>query len=954
MRRAISVLVLFALVPAVARAQPAVGGSLSGVVTDEQRAVLPGVAVTAASDDAPRTYRATTDGSGRYRLSELPPGAYTVTADLDRFAAFVRTGLVVRAGVSLQLDIPMKVGTVGETVEVRAETPLLETSSGGQSVNVSGELLRSLPLTEGREWYGALGLAPGVVTSEFSGSKLFYIRGSESTALIVQLDGADVTGAAKTGATYLQLNTDAVADIQIQTGVARASTPLGSGGVINIVTASGTNRVKGASTFFLQPSAWNDSNLPGGTSARVEQIQVDLSLGGPLVKDRLWAFGSYRRSNLTTGVSRTETQLTNLRALLGAFDPIDNSRESNFWLGKLTAQAGRHHLSGFFQSDVNPASSVTVTSQHPSIQATGGRAASIRASSAWSNRLTTALIVSYNDKDRGTEERGAGPAVRVYDRTLLSGGRLLGNGLLASLGASILNRLTQPNEKAVASFDATLYLSHGRMSHEIQGGLYFEDRVQGNHLTYVNGGFTLEEHVLRQPGVPAGGTVAFRRTIMNGPELTTFNQRGRDLAAYIQDSWRPTSRLTVTGGVRLDRIVVDDRVFGITAQRSLEVGPRFGLNYTLTNDARAVVRGHWARIHDQPGLVTTTGTPGIGQRDLYDLDLNGTFETTFVTPPTAGTLVNRTTDPDLHQPYVQEWGAGLSRQLRGNAAAHVDVSRRRFLDRPTLVEINGRYEGTRFTGYLDEAFNDIHMAANNRWNTPVYTSLELSATKQTPRVQGLASYVRQWRHIDGTWQPNDPASFIQPGAFANDRGIGSSTGTATATFDTNSLSGFNMAQRTTASAQWQDHVARAGASVAGPWSLNLAGNYTFQSGTWSGPIVTRLDAPDPAFGPPTVRLSNGRVVSNPLATVIRFAYATRGEGQLRTPAMHTLNVRAARRFTAGRMTFDASLDVFNVTNNGADLSFLSFGANQMYNPLFGLTTDRQAPRSAQVVFRAAF
>ena len=402
-----------------------------------------------------------------------------------------------------------------------------------------------------------------------------------------------------------------------------------------------------------------------------------------------------------------------------------------------------------------------------------------------------------------------------------------------------------------------------------------------------------------------------------------------------------------------DQIVVKDTVFDITAQRSLEVGPRLSVNYAITADSRNVARAHWARVHDQPGLVTTTGTPNLGQRDLYDLELDGTFETVFITPPTAGTIVNRTIDPDLHQPYVREWGAGYSRQFAGGVAANVDVAHRRFVDRPTLVETNGRYDGNVFVGYVDEAFNDIYQATNNRWNTPVYSSLELSVTKQTARVQALGSYVRQWRHIDGTWQPHDPASFIQPDAFSNNTGIGSSTGTASATSDANSLSGFHMTQSVTASAEWQDHVARAAVAATGPWGLMFATNYTFQSGAWSGPIVTRIAAADPAFGPATVRLSNGRVVSNPLATVIRFAYPTRGEGQQRTPALHALNLRAGRRFAIRRVKFDASLDVFNVTNHGADLGF-EFGGNQTYNPLFGLTIDRQLPRSAQIVLRAAF
>lgn len=954
MRRVLYVVVLLSMCPSLLQAQSVAGGSIGGFVRDEQRAVVPGVAIEAVSADAPGVYRAVSDAEGRYRLRDLPPGRYTLTTEIDRFATFVRTGVIVRAGVTVGVDIDLTVGTIGETVEVRGESPLLETRSGGQSVNVSGELLRSVPLSEGREWYSALAIAPGVVTTEFAGTKQFFIRGSEPNAAIVQLDGADVTGSAKTGVTYLNLNTDAVADIQIQTGGIRASSPLGSGGIINVVTASGTNRIKGAASVFVQPERWNDSNQPGGTSTRVEQMQFDASLGGPLVRDRLWGFGAWRRADVTTGVSRTATELASLRGLITNFEPLDSSREANFWLAKLTAQAARHHFSGFFQKDENPLTDVLALAEHPFTEATGGTAVSVRSASAWSNRLATTFTTSYNDKNRGSQPfHLEGPSVRVFRGTLPSAGRLLGNGLIGYLGAPLPTVLAQPNKKLTAAFDATFSLSQGASSHELQAGIYYEDRVQGSRLTYTNGGFMLEEHVLRQPGVESGGTVPFHQIIVNGPQLTTFDQRVQDFAGYVQDTWQAGSRLTVTGGIRFDRIVADDRVYGVRAQQSLEIGPRVGANYAVTSDGRNVARAHWARVHDQPGVVTTTGSPSLGQRDLYDLDLDGTFETVFVTPPSTAVIANRTIDPDLHQPYVQEWGAGFSRQFKGSSAVNLDVSRRRFVDRPTLVEINGRYEGRVFTGYLDEAFNEIYTATNNRWNTPVYTSLELSATKQTARVQGLASYVRQWRHIDGTWQPHDPAAFIQPDAFPNDRGIGSSTGTVSAPSDANSLIGHHMTQVATASAQWQDHVVRTGVTVAGPWGLSLAGNYTYQSGSWSGPVVTRLAAPDPAFGPATVRLSNGRTVSNPLATVIRFAFPIRGAGQFRTPGLHGLNVRVARRFSVQRVTVDAGLDVFNLTNNGADLGFL-FGGNQTYSPAFGQTTNRQAPRSAQLVFRAAF
>lgn len=946
--------VLTSLLSVPLNAQTPGAGSVSGLTKDEQGAVIPGVTVTATSPDAPRVYRATTDAAGQYRFPDLPPGTYAITAELGGFATVVRPEIVVRAGLNVPLDLTMRVGGVNETVEVRVDTPLLEARNGTQAVNVSGDLLRGVPLAERREWTGALSVAPGVVTSSFGGSNLFYIRGSEASGVVILLDGADVTDASKTGVRYLQLNTDAIADIQIQTSGMHAGSPLGNGGVINIVTASGTNTPKGAAGVFLQPRQWNGSNQPGGTSTTIDQTQLDASFGGPLIVDRLWGYGAWRRTDITTGVSRTPQQLAVLQALIPGYEPLDTLNETSFWLGKITAQAAGHQIVGFYQRDVNPVLDVLAHGQHRFGQATGGTAAALRVSSVWSDRITTRLGLSYNDKRREGVDHGVdGPNIRVFNGTVPSGGRLVGNGMLASLGAPVLTRLTQPNEKLTFSLDATIYARNRTGVHDLQFGVFAQPRVQGNHIVYTNGGFTLEEQALRVPGDLASGLIPFHRQIINGPELTTFRQRTRDYAVYVQDGWQPTPRLTVSAGVRVDRITVDDEVFGVRAQRSLEVGPRFGVNYAVTADARNVARAHWVRVHDQAGLVTTTGTPSLGQRDLYDLDRDGTFETEFVTPPREGTIANRSTDPDLHQPWVQEWGAGYSRQFGGRLAAHVDVVRKRFVHRPTLIETNASYENGVFSGYVDERFNDFHVAANNRWNTPVYSSFEFSLTKQTSRIEALASYVRQWRHIDGTWQPGDPASIIQPHAFPNARGIGTSTGTATATFDTNSLSGFNMTQTVTASAQWQDHVVRTAVAYSAPWSMLLAANYTFQSGTWSGPIIARIAAPDPAFGPPTVTLSNGRVVPNPLATTLRFAYPTRGEGQLRTPGMHALNLRVGRRFTLNRVRIDAGLDVFNVTNHDADLGF-EFLSNQTFNPFFGQTIDRQLPRSAQAVVRVSF
>src|SRR5262249_17373848 len=135
----------------------------------------------------------------------------------------------------------------------------------------------------------------------------------------------------------------------------------------------------------------------------------------------------------------------------------------------------------------------------------------------------------------------------------------------------------------------------------------------------------------------------------------------------------------------------------------------------------------------------------------------------------------------------------------------------------------------------------------------------------------------------------------------------------------------------------------------------FATNLVALSGPYSGPIVTRIAAADPRFGPSTITLSNGRTVSNPLATTIRFAYATRGDGQIKAPNLIIWNLRAGRDFKIGAQHLNLAVDVINVLNHDADQQFQN-GGNQLYNTTnYAIAPDgsfrgqtRQPPRSAQL------
>ena len=273
-----------------------------------------------------------------------------------------------------------------------------------------------------------------------------------------------------------------------------------------------------------------------------------------------------------------------------------------------------------------------------------------------------------------------------------------------------------------------------------------------------------------------------------------------------------------------------------------------------------------------------------------------------------------------------------------------------------------------FGGFKNVDQNQIYLVTNNTWNTQVYSGLEFTVAKRTSRINMIAGYTRGWQHLDGTWIPNDPASFIQPGAFPNDKGIGTIRGNEQSA--PNNHAGSLTGSADTRSPSWQKHAFRSGAAYNAPWGLLFGTNLVILSGPYSGPIVTRIAASDPQFGPSTITLSNGRVVANPLATTIRFCGAsalpcaanpTRGAGQIKAPNLIIWNIRAGRDFKLGSQHLNAAVDVINVLNHDADQQFQT-GGNQLYNTTnFAIAPDgtfrgqtRQPPRSAQISIRYQF
>jgi len=290
--------------------------AIRGAVSDPTGAAVPRATVTVTDADRNVAHRTVTDEAGRYVVTALPPGNYTLTVEAPGFRKYVRGPFVLTVQQQATLDVQLEVGEVTATVEVQAEAPLLNTTIASLGQVIENKYIISLP-NIARNPMVYVYLTPGVVGSggrRGDNNTNFVANGARNSTSDVLLDGVTVvTVEQNSGVTDLKFvpSVDAVQEFKMQTNFFPAEYGQTGGAVVNMVTRSGTNELHGTAYYFLRHSDLNANswfaNRAGRERPYYRRDQVGGVLGGPVIKNKTFFFTTYEHTRARSPLSYTAT-----------------------------------------------------------------------------------------------------------------------------------------------------------------------------------------------------------------------------------------------------------------------------------------------------------------------------------------------------------------------------------------------------------------------------------------------------------------------------------------------------------------------------------------------------------------------------------------------------------------------------------------------------------------------
>jgi carboxypeptidase family protein/TonB-dependent receptor-like protein len=635
------------LLPSLAGAQShATGADVVGTVRDESQAVIQN-ALIVAKHLATNVERSTrSDLSGRFSVPLLPPGNYEVRIESAGFAAQTRT-LTMTVGAVVQLDVTLTIAPTTVSVSVIGEHPVVNTRQTAIASLVTDAQVQRLPI-DVRNFMSFATITPGVTSDRTpqqgaSATSGLTFAGQRARANNVTVDGFDNNDAAAGGVRAV-FSQDAVREFQVLVNSFPAEFGNASGGVVNIVTKSGTNLVTGNAFLFFRDEALNAKShfervTPLGQpidlpKAPYTHTQFGATIGGPIRRNRTFHFVTYERldvsaSNLVTIDDQTEVRHPFLGTILGT--PAEILRDAGFvvetgdvgyrrTIDQLSAKVDHHfnprqtlairfHAVDTLDENVEPFGGITARSRAAALDATDyalALGATTVLSPRWLNDLR--FQAAYRDQIvRSLDPACGGPCVEPNQ-----GGPTLEVTGVASVGRQ---RFTPQNRRSL-TYQLLNSASYYRGSHTVKFGgelVVRDNRATGSVLPLHFGGRYIFAALPAIPGVLPAAVSSIQAVALGLPAAYVQGYGsdraqldGRDAAAFLQDDWRVTPRLTLRYGLRYQYqqwASVEHHVNGYPTPYPFpkdrdNIAPRVAVAWDATRDGKTLVHGAYGVFYD--------------------------------------------------------------------------------------------------------------------------------------------------------------------------------------------------------------------------------------------------------------------------------------------------------------------------------------------------------------------
>ena len=971
-------------------------GEIFGRLNDKSGAVLPGATVTVAGPALIQPRVVTTSETGSYRVPELPIGLYSVTFELAGFRTTVFQDIRVTIGFNAQVNGELELSTVQETVTVTGESPIVDTRETGTKSTFDLEALQNLP--SARDPWVMLDRTPGItmdranVGGNQSGQQSTYIsRGASTGNNKWSIDGVDITDMSATGASPIYYDFDMLEEMQVTTGGNDITQQTGGVG-INLVTRSGTDRLKASGRVYVTDEEFQSDNITPevraggvGAGAPIQNIKdYGFEVGGPIKKGKAWFWGSYGTQDIKVGVVGFYKNNATCRPGGASLDPrvVDTETLRSCLETDLTTLNNYNWKVTF----------VPFTNNRFNFQNTWAE----KVRSARDASDTRPIETTYRQKAVSSPDEkfgwttGPSPFWKAADQHVISDRWLvdmmwahLGNNFVLDFHEDDLRDVQARFETTTLRWDRSFQAStfvRPTNSFDFTNNYFLPATLGGDHA--LKFGYRWRSAHSRSLN-HRGGFVDARFT--NGVPANADLWRDANTEAhldthalYVQDTYTK-NRLTLNLGVRWDR--QDDEATatevpgnplipnilpsvsfpgadaGVTWN---DISPRLGMTYDLTGDGKTIVSSSYAMYFGQmsPGQLSNelaaTGAVMVRypwtdlNNDTFvqtnELDLTNLLARSNAYNPANPTnfLSPGTVDPDIKNDRTREFIVGFDRQFGSMFAVGGSYIWRKY----------DRFNWQDRVGFTSENMRAITF-------TPPAASCPPGARCDTvtyfePTIPLPSAFVRtnvpdRWRDYNGlelTFQKRHANRWSFNASYAYNNAVDvwdSLSSTEDPTCRGSSQAGnLENAPFCLGGMQYAPEAGGSGIDnvfINAKWLVKLSGRYT----TWGDINIAASYSARQGYPFAQSILSPNRANQGGQVRILLDPL-----GELRYETLQLVDLRVDRNFRFGQLQLVPTLDIFNLGNQSTVLAQRILQAATNANQISGIVAPRVARFGLQV------